>query len=186
MAINWSSFQNRTISFFRNNSNQNRALFSTANHLTDTYILLLRQISISQVKGTALVAPPPNQILFRAWNTCLNSNFKKTTPLSAIDYRRVGEAIIGLWSQTAWRPLPVPPGYVSPTRGYTINNPGDINTLIQNLSNTLKIQDPIKLATKLENTYKTYFRSISGSFEGLVPGAPSPVLGPPFLWAGLI
>lgn len=106
----------------------------------------------------------------------------------------VAITIVREWTNELFTQTTVPVGYVSPTTGYRVLVPGDPINLAKDLSkafyisqNELNQNVAFKLfISNLILAYTEHMLKISGIFNGLIPGSPSPVPGPVFPWIGVI
>lgn len=103
-------------------------------------------------------------------------------------------AICATWSTEIFTPISVPPGYVSPSPGYSVVLPGIPTELAKDLAKAFFISQDIlngelainTMVASLIEAYAKHMLTIGIVFIGLVPAAPSPVLGPPLPLVGVI
>lgn len=106
----------------------------------------------------------------------------------------VAVTIVREWSNEIFTSNTVPLGYVSPTSGYQVLVPGDPVNLSKDLAkaffiaqNELNQEVAFKaFISNLISAYTEHMLKISGIFNGLIPGLPSPIPGPIFPWVGVI
>lgn len=102
-------------------------------------------------------------------------------------------SFITAWTAAIFNPAIPMPGYISPTLGYTIIFPGEPTILAKDLAKAFFIAqtelDPnaayIAHSTSLVEAYSKHLLTITGLYNGLIPGVPSPIPGPPIPWLGV-
>lgn len=169
---------------------------STANFIIDAYLVAVQAATIPMIPGSFILKLGDSASL----RDEMNALFKKIKDENKIEkemFNSFSNQLIDFWKKSSWSPTPPPPGYVGPNpavgplAGVSVVFGGETNyisTLFYNVFTGPNIPGPggIVFATSLSAAFQAHLYSIGGNYNGLVPGVPSPVPGPPFPWQSII
>ena len=163
----------------------------TATVIATAYGVSVASAMITLIPGSMIIAAPPTKpiedAILDTFNQIKDSEGPPTPPM----FLKWATETVNYWAGVIWTPFPPPPGYVSPTVGVTVLMGGTVSPLDVGLYTAFN-SPPANTPTgniicgKLISAFTNHLLTVQGLYNGLIPGVPSPIPGPPFPWVGVV
>lgn len=183
MAVNWKLLKNQLSYIFETNPPDSES--DAAKKITDAYVA-----SIST--GTTLLQNQVikyNKVILQ---NSLHSSFLIARTTGKPNLKIMASGFVGFWTAAQFNPLPPHPPTISPSPivpNCVVTYPGDVVSLETQLKVAFS-NFPGKKSSLTINmlilALKTHLTTISGIYNGMIPGVPVPTPSPPIPWIGVV
>ena len=182
MAANWGTFEQQLTKYF--NDKNAADIGAAASTIAQYYHSAVASAMITTISGATGVglAPSPIESGFKSsFQTALDGKGNK---ISANTWMSAANGVVTYWTGKSFLPAAIPPGMVTTTSN-TVVMPGVAASLASQINNAFQESEADQTVRLLKSAFTGHLQTVSGIWNGLMPGPTGPVPAPPFPWTGI-